>query len=309
MIRLIVICFSLCLLSVSCSQKGKSVAKKTAIDFVFSETVFVPGSEIKSHGNQKTLKLTLAVHDIYCKDTACECVHYVASRRYPDLIKFLKKTQNIDLELVYFPEPYEMEKALVKKIYDGVICKPWMAYMHVPEHKLRYKRIADILDPDNNQMLSGMFIVVKDSKIKTLADINGKRLVMGQSDAYEKYNAPLKMLNKAGIKPVSFSKRASCIECIGELFDEKADVAVVSDYVMSASCAVDIAKPEDFRTIAGTEKMPLTSVILDMDKVSESDALRVQKALLSVSGKHIPESMLSKGFVLPVSWIPESVEK
>ena len=269
----------------------------------FSETAF--SSKESAADDKETLDITLAVHDPYCKETACSCVHEVASRQYKDVLAKLKKEHNINLKLVYFMEPYVMEKELVKQKYDGVICKPWMAYIHVPEYRIPYKRIVDVLDPENNQWLTGVFMVKKDSLIVEWADISGKTLVMGQKDAYEKYNSPLALMKETGTQCSNIINKASCIECIGELLDGNADVAVVSDYVMSASCAVDIAKPENFRILGATEKIPLTSVILDMSKVNEKDALRLQKALLAVSGKKSPESMLSKGFVLPASWTPE----
>jgi hypothetical protein len=41
-----------------------------------------------------------------------------------------------------------------------------------------------------------------------------------------------------------------------------------------------------------------------MAKVSEADALRLQKALLDISGDSAPAGLLSRGFVAPASWIP-----
>ena len=70
-----------------------------------------------------------------------------------------------------------------------------------------------------------------------------------------------------------------------------------------------MASEDDFRSIGATEKMPLCSVILDMAKVSEADALRLQNALTDISGKKSPESMLSDGFVKPASWIPNPYVK
>ena len=88
----------------------------------------------------------------------------------------------------------------------------------------------------------------------------------------------------------------------------KVDAAVVSDYALTASCAVDFAKPEDFRTIATTEKMPLTSLMVDTNKVSAADAARLQQALLAISGDKVPADLTGKGFVAPVSWKPAAVE-
>lgn len=269
-----------------------------------NETAFQPASSVKASSADQTLTINLAVNDTYCKQTACACIHDIAAREYFDIQKRLKADYNIDLKLHYFMEPYEMEDALKAKQFDGVITKPWTAFMLSEAAGIKYKRIADVLDAFNNQWLKGAFLVRSDSDIKTMEDITGRTLVAGQEDAYEKYHSPFRILDEKGIKPGRVYQKASCLECINELMDNKTEVAIVSDYVLQASCAVDVASEDDFRTIGYTEKMPLCSVILDMAKISEADALRLQNALLAVSGKKSMESMLSDGFVMPASWIP-----
>ena len=274
-----------------------------------NETALVSNLKSESFDNSKPLNINIALNETYCKKTACACVHEVASREYEELVARLKKEFNINLKIKYYVEPYHMEKEIKAKTFDGVICKPWSAFMFRESHKINFKRVADILDPDDNQWLKGVFMVKKDSHIKTLSDLNGKRLVAGQPDAYEKYHYPFNILKEKSIKPSKIINKASCLECINALLDDAADVAVVSDYVMSASCAVDIAAPEDFRIIYETGNTPLCSLILDMDKVSESDAMRLQSALLKLSGKQSPESMISKGFVKSSSWKPAVFKK
>ena len=112
------------------------------------------------------------------------------------------------------------------------------------------------------------------------------------------------MLAAAGVQPLEQLRYSSCGENISALLDGKVDVAVVSSYALTASCAVDFAKPEQFRTLAETARMPLTSLLLDMGKVSSADAARVQRALLDLSGDKAPKDLTGKGFVMPVSWKP-----
>jgi len=289
-----------CILFIGCTTNTDNAG--------IGETAYIPSKGLKESGNEKTLSVNLALNDTYCMETACVCVHEVAARGYEDVQKRLLDEFNIDLKITYFAEPYHMENELENKTFDGVICKPWTAFMLAKKNGLNYKRIADILDPFGNQWLTGLFLVKKESDIKSLSDINDKILVTGQQDAFEKYHSPMRILEKKGIKPGIIYDKASCVECLNELMDNKTDVALVSDYVMFASCAVDIANPEDFRTIGQTEKMPLTSVIIDFDRVSEADAIRFQKALLKISGKNSPETMLSEGFVKPAKWNPNPYE-
>lgn len=253
--------------------------------------------------------LKIVVNDIYCMDTACSCVHDVAARTYPATLGKLKANYGIDLQLVYFSETYQLEDAIASGEYDGALCKPWYALRHEKEAGANFRRIVDVLDPNNNQWLSGIFVVPIDSPIQTIEELTGKHLYIGQADAYEKHQAAKRLLEQKGIRPVKIDTNASCGENVGVLLDEEADAAVLSDYALSADCAVDFARPEDFRILAQTERIPLTSLMLDMNKITEADADRLQAALLTLSGKNAPETLLGNGFIEPAPWNPPEMEE
>ncbi len=294
----IMIIITACYLFAGCNNTN-TVERKS-----LEETSFQPSQGVVASPSDSTLTIRLAVNETYCKETACSCIGDLASRDYSGLQDTLKRKYNIDLQLTYMVEEYDLVDSLITQKFDGTICKPWMAFMLTPKYGIKYKRIADLLDPSNNQWLSGIIIVKKDSPIKTLKDADGKSFAIGQEDSYEKFHAPLAMLEKEGVEPSQITNKAGCTECIGMLLDNKAEVAIISDYALTASCAVDIASPDDFTTIGTTEKIPLCSVILDMAKISEPDALRLQKALLEISGANAPKGLSGKGFVLPSKWAP-----
>ena len=256
----------------------------------------------------QTLRLKLAVNDIYCKDTACACVHHIAARTYGDTQQRLLYEYGIELQLEYFIEPYELEKAILSGKYDGVICKPWIALMLEKQAGADFKRIADIVDPYDNRSLSGIVVVMADSEFRALEDLQGRRMLIGEPDAYEKHHAAQRLFSEKGIEFSVLDMRASCIENLGELMEGAYDAVVVSDYAITADCAVDFASPEDFRILATTEKIPLTSVILDSGKVSDAESKRLAEALLGLSDKNAPESLLSKGFVKAAEWAPDELE-
>jgi ABC-type phosphate/phosphonate transport system substrate-binding protein len=252
------------------------------------------------------ISMKIAVNDIYCTDTACECIHDVAARRYTETLEQLKTEYSIDLQFDYFMEPYDLEAAILSGQYDGVLSKPWTALMLQKQAGADFKSIVDLLDPNNNPWLTGILVVRADSPFQTLADLNGKHIYLGQPDAYEKNQAAKRMLETKGIQPARIDTKASCSENIGILLDERADAAVVSDYALSAGCAVDFANPEDFRILAHTERIPLTSLLLDMNKISTADATRLQTALLTLS---TPDTLLGNGFVKPAAWNPLELEE
>lgn len=293
----ILVIVAVCALFAGCNNTKVTAGK-------FEETAFEPATGTIASASDSMLTLNIAVSETYCMKTACSCIADLAAREYEGLQDTLKSKYNIDLQISYFIEEYELNDSLVARKFDGVICKPWLAFMITPGTDIKYKRIADLPDPSGKQWVTGIFIVKKDSDVKALKDIDGKSLAAGQQDSYEKYHAPFAMLDKEGIEPKEITNKASCTECINMLLDNNAEVAIISDYALTASCAVDIVKPEDFRVIGQTEEIPLCSVILDMSKVSEADALRLQNALLEISGENAPKGLLNKGFALPAKWAP-----
>lgn len=252
--------------------------------------------------------LKIAVNDIYCIDTACFCVHDVAARSYLQTLEKLKSNFGFELELTYFIEPYQLEEAILSGQYDGVLSKPWMALRLQPQSGADFERVVDVLDPNNNGWLSGIVIVPANSPIQTLEELTGKQIFIGEMESYEKHQAAKRLFEQNNIKPSSINTHASCGENIGELLDGNADAAVISDYALSADCAVDFAKPEEFRTLACTEKVPLTSLMIDRNKVSDEQIKQLKKNLLSMSGSNADESLLSKGFASPVTWNPPELE-
>ncbi|MEN9974352.1 MAG: hypothetical protein RLZZ282_358 [Verrucomicrobiota bacterium] len=269
---------------------------------VAEETALTPVAAPAAEESQP-LTLKIGVNDIYCAKTACECISEIASRSYSGVLAELQK-HHITLEFTYFMEVMDLEKAIQAKDFDGVLCKPWVGVRFNAQAARNFKRVADILDPKNLATMTGQFVTAKDSPIKTLADIQGKRIAFGQEDSYEKYHAPLLILAGKGIQPSASRYFSSCGENLDALMSGTVDAAVISSYALTASCAVDFAKPENFKTLAVTAPVPLTSVLLDLNKVPVATAARVQRALLAISGDSTPKDLIGRGFVAPASWRP-----
>ena len=289
-------------LAASCLFAASAIGAEPAA--TMPETALAPVPAANRDPSQEPLTLKIAVNDIYCSKTACSCISKIATRSYDNLLARLKDQQHITLEVTYFMEIFDLQNAVATGKFDGFLCKPWSVIHSANKSDTDFKRVADLRDPQDKPLMTGVFLTLKDSPLRSLADVQGKRIALGQPDAYEKNQAPLAMLAAKNIKPSSQLLFSSCGENISALLDGKVDVAVVSNYALTASCAVDFAKPDQFRTIAETAQMPLTSLLLDMRKVSPANAARVQRALLDLSGDKVPKDLTGKGFVLPVSWQP-----
>lgn len=280
---------------------GRTLATEGAVE---TALLAEPAAPAPAEAAPVPLTLKIAVNDIYGRQTACDCIEQIATRRYDGLVAVLADRHHIKLELTYFPEVFDLQKQVPANKYDGFICKPWSVIGQAGTKAANFKRVADLRDPQNEVMMTGVFLALADSPLRSLADLAGKRLCLGQADAYEKNQAPLQLLAAKAIKPAKTLMFSSCGENLSALLDETADVAVVSSYALTATCAVDFAKPEQFKTVGATGPMPLTSLLLDLSRVSRADGLRVQRALMECSNDKVPADLAGRGFVLPVSWKP-----
>jgi len=270
-----------------------------------SFAILIAASLVFAGCRPKPITLRLAVNDTYCKATACQCIHYLASREYEEVVSILKDDYDISLELVYCLEESDLEDSIRSGHFDGAICKPWFALRHMPAKGMKFERIADVLDPFDNGLLGGLFIVRKESPLSGPEDINGRIIIIGRESSFEKYHMALTRMTEQGIRPGKIIRKAACTEGINALLDREADVAVISDYALVATCAADFAEEDAFRTIWKTGDIPLCSVVLNLKQVSRKEAARLQSALLEISGEKIPESFASKGFIKPVPWDPK----
>jgi len=185
-----------------------------------------------------------------------------------------------------------------------VLCKPWLIFRSPEGRSATMERVADLQDLQGNTGLWGVVIVPKDSPLTRLGEIAGRRFAYGQPDAFEKHQGVLALFEREGIQ-IPADKRvekASCLECLDLLMKGAVDAAVISNYALTADCAVDVTSPDAWRVLGKTEVIPLTSFIVDLKRVSRDDAWRVQRALVEFSKASLPPTMSGGGFVEPTSW-------
>lgn len=268
------------------------------------ETALFPQGAAPATSNQPALKLVVGVSDIYCKDSSCKCIEQIATRQYGDFRRLLKERYHIEVEFVYFLEPYELDQAFLDGKFDAVLCKPWLVFQHSKGRSEEMMRVADLQGLDGDAGLWGIVIVPKDSPTKKLSELSGCRIAYGQPDAYEKHQGALELFRREGIKidQAKLVEKASCLECLDLLMKNDVDAAVISNYALTADCAVDITTPDAFRVIGRTKEIPLTSFMVDLKRVPCADALRIQQALIGLSRDGLPASMSGGGFVKPASW-------
>lgn len=276
----------------------------TAAPVADSETALLPPPASPVQQGLPPLELVAGVNDVYCRDSSCKCIEQIATRQYGEFCRKLKERYNINLKLVYFIEPYDLDKAFRDGKFDAVLCKPWLVFRNPEGRSVNMVRVADLQDIHGDPGLWGTVIVPKDSSIRKLKDLSGRTVAYGQPDAYEKHQGALALFEHKGIRIPGdkLVEKASCLECLDLLMKGSVDAAVISNYALTADCAVDVTTPDAWRVIGVTEKIPLTSFIIDLKRVSHEDALRMQRALIELSHDQLPPSMSGGGFVKPASW-------
>jgi ABC-type phosphate/phosphonate transport system substrate-binding protein len=260
----------------------------------------------------KLITLEMGVNEPYCKKTACKCVHDAAVREYDGLIKLLRETHNIQLNLHYHEDIYQLEDQIKAGKLDGLICKAWWGQYQGQKNGRTFQRQAELQSIEGKSEVYGLFLVLKDSPIKTMADLKGKSIAFGTAGGYEKHFLAFETLKRHGVATPQGAKKllkSSCQECAVALLDKAVEACVVSDYAFEYECIVDFASPDDFRVIGKTHtSIPLVSVLLDTAKVPATARERVQAALLSISGKTVPKGLYSKGFIRPRTWTPAELK-
>jgi len=255
------------------------------------------------------LRILVGVNEPYCRKTACACVEFAARRDLEPLRRKLRERFGIDLEWRYYPgDLFELQRHVREGRLEGALAKPWPILKCARESGRDWRRVADLPGPGGSADLRGIAVVPKDSPVRAWADLEGRRLAIGQADAYEKHHAALELLRRQGLDPdrLRLLEFSSCLENIGAILDGKADGAVVSDYSFEADCLVDVARREDYRVLGRTEPpIPLVSLMVDLGRVPEGAARRLRRALLELRGDpELREPLLGDGFLPARPWSP-----
>jgi ABC-type phosphate/phosphonate transport system substrate-binding protein len=254
-------------------------------------------------------KLVIGVNEPICKQTACSCVADLAIRSYAGLIAHVRQAADIELEFKYYEEPLLLQRELNAGRLDGLVVKAWMGLCFAKEAGLACTRLADITLPKGEpQELFGLFIVPKESPLKQLADLQGKRLVLGPTNAYEKSYLVEETLRAAKLA-VNKSVVFKCQNAAVELIEQRADAAVISSYALAYGCINVVADPKEFRVIGETKRRIPFVTFMVADKVAPALRARLQKALLELKGDKVPADLLSAGVIPPLPWTPEELGK
>jgi ABC-type phosphate/phosphonate transport system substrate-binding protein len=247
--------------------------------------------------------LVMVVSDPLAKETASECVRASAVRDYSTVAARLSVAIHGSGSLVFCAS----DNALVERLRKGDVdiggATTW-ALLEASSAAVRpFVRVADLPPSKGSDDLTGVFIARASGPIRTLADLNGKKVVMGPDSAYEKSLAARELLKQDNITVASVSALDACIPVAAAVLEQRADAGVISSYVADFGGLTAVGDPSLFREIARTKPLPFITVGIrgGLDR-GLADTLR--RALLGMSGKDVPEDLFSTGFTAPAPWSP-----
>lgn len=292
------------------SLATKTLATATTVALCACLTSFSLGEEsskdkspdLAKDSGKDALVLKVGVSDPLSKICACDCILDAANRDYEPWQAQLEKECGVKLDIQYFTQDSLLKEGVRHNDFDLLIGKAWFLQHVADDTKKPFTRLADLRMPEKDEDgLSGHFVVLKNSPLKSMDELKGKRIVLGPKTAYEKSYAARKKLESLGLHEpdIKLSEEYACKSAVMELQEGRADVAVISSYAEPYGCIIVVADPGDVRTIGTTDTIPFITVSAS-DKISPELKEKITKSLLAMKGDKVPKGLMSKGFAEPI---------
>ena len=252
--------------------------------------------------------LVIGVCDPLARATASDCVRPSALRDYTTLAAALSARLGVPVQLRYYPFDAALVEAVRARAVDAMIAKTWTVLRAARESARPFERLADLPTPKGSGELTGVFIVRRDSPARTLADLNGKCVLLGPDGAYEKSFAARRALSDAKAAPSRVDVIDACIPLAAAVLERKAEAGVVSSYVADFGGLALAGDAAEFREIARTKPVPFMTFAASA-ALDASYREKIRAALLEISGQHVPEDLYTTGFTAPAPWEPEEMTR
>jgi len=240
--------------------------------------------------------LQVIVMDPLALQLSCTCVKGTGQRRYDALATHLEKATGRSVALT-FDESLALALPRTGGKADLIIGKDAVVRADALKAKLHLHPLAALTDGKGSTELRGTFIVPKDSAVRTLQDLSGKRLSLGPVEDAEAHAAAKKALE--GIANVTLHTAGSIDAAALAMSDGESDAAVVSAFMPVLLEGCGKLEKGQTRLLAETEPVPFIRVFATEDLETALQA-KINTALLSVAKS--PELLTAlesrDGFVL-----------
>lgn len=241
--------------------------------------------------------LQVIVMDPLALQLSCTCVKGTGQRRYDVLATHLEKATGRSVKLT-FDESLALALPRTGNQADLIIGKDAMVRADALKAKIKARQLAALTDAQGSIGVRGAFIVPKDSAIRSLSDLTGKRLSLGPAEDEEAHVAAKAALQ--GIPDITFDTAGSMDAAALSMSDGESAAAVVSAFMPVLLEGCGKLDKGSTRILVQTAPVPFIRVFAT-DQVSAELEKQITIALLAVAASPALLTALESrdGFVLP----------
>lgn len=243
--------------------------------------VFAVGIMQSSATDNPAATLNLVVMDPLAAPLACDCVKGYAQRKYEVLGEFLKGKLGREVKVVWGES---LEKAMdgVEGAPGLIIGKHSVILADAEATKIEVRPIAQLTDLKDQVTQTGLFVVRSEDPAKTVADLDGYRILFGPADCDEKSAAPMALLKEHGVElPSPIETSPSCSNAAVALMELPAGVkaaAAISSYAGPLLEGCGKVKKGDLRVIGESKPVPFITAFVNAS-LSDSEVKAISTAL------------------------------
>lgn len=242
--------------------------------------------------------LRIVVMDPLAAPLACECVAGYAQRDYGKLGTFMEKRLRRPIEIAHAEDLREALRINPGKVHL-IIGKRSVVVFDAARTKTAIRPLAMLTDKTGSTDLTGLIVVRHDDSAKSVAELNGRRILLGPEDSDERHSAAAALFKARGAPlPAQVQTKPSCNEAALAVVEGQADAAVISSYAMPLLEGCDVIDKGALRVLARTRPVPFVAVFATASVAAE-DAPAILAALLAVrtDGQLLAEMESKDGFV------------
>lgn len=252
----------------------------------------------------------VVVMDPLASQLSCPCVKGYAQRDYHQLGKYLSKSLDRPVQVVFSESLVKCLKEQSEGRADLVIGKQSVVQHDVKASERKFTELARLTDKQGKTIQTGLIVVPAADPAKTPADLAGYQIIFGGAEAEEKHGAALALLARHGAKPNG--KLETCASCSdgAALIVEKGPkakmAAVISSYAQPLLEGCGTIQKGDLRVVGVTEPVPFIAAFV-AETVPEPEQRRVRDSLLAMADQ--PELLLALESVAGFITVEEAAAK
>lgn len=221
-----------------------------------------------------------------------------SQKDYANFNKLLSEKINAKITLKTYKSLDQLSNALKNGDVEFSIVSP-TDYLKLHE-TAEVNAIATKLNKGGTAFCQGTIVAGKNSGIKTISDLKGKKVCYGPKGSFNKYYAALSAYKSNGIKEedVEAEFGSSCGNIAGHILDGKTDAGVICDYSWDGWISKEKKEYTEKLVIVGKGPKLRDNAIAASPKVDHKKSEKLVTALLSLKGNEdlAKPPLKAKGF-------------